>query len=114
MQQDKTHFDIVVVGGGMVGAAAACLLAQQGWQIAVIEQTEPEAYSPEQAMDLRVSAISPVWSDCCSRLAFGTLCWRCESELILNWQPGKFRVWKLIFMRRKPVCLSWALLWKTV
>ena len=59
MQQDKTHFDIVVVGGGMVGAAAACLLAQQGWQIAVIEQTEPEAYSPEQAMDLRVSAISP-------------------------------------------------------
>lgn len=59
MQQDKTHFDIVVVGGGMVGAAAACLLAQQGWQIAVIEQTEPDAYSPEQAMDLRVSAISP-------------------------------------------------------
>lgn len=59
MQQDKTHFDIAVVGGGMVGAAAACLLAQQGWQIAVIEQTEPEAYSPEQAMDLRVSAISP-------------------------------------------------------
>ena len=43
MQQDKTHFDIVVVGGGMVGAAAACLLAQQGWQIAVIEQTEPDA-----------------------------------------------------------------------
>lgn len=59
MQQDKTHFDIAVVGGGMVGAAAACLLAQQGWQIAVIEQTEPDAYSPEQAMDLRVSAISP-------------------------------------------------------
>lgn len=59
MQQDKTHFDIAVVGGGMVGAAAACLLAQQGWQIVVIEQTEPEAYSPEQAMDLRVSAISP-------------------------------------------------------
>jgi len=59
VQQDKTHFDIAVVGGGMVGAAAACLLAQQGWQIAVIEQTEPDAYSPEQAMDLRVSAISP-------------------------------------------------------
>ncbi len=53
------HFDIAVVGGGMVGAAAACLLALQGWQVAVIEQTEPEAYSPEQPMDLRVSAISP-------------------------------------------------------
>jgi 2-octaprenyl-3-methyl-6-methoxy-1,4-benzoquinol hydroxylase len=57
--QEKTQFDIIVMGGGMVGAAAACLLAQQGWQIAVVEQTEPEVYAPEQAMDLRVSAISP-------------------------------------------------------
>lgn len=59
MEHNKTHFDIAVVGGGMVGAAAACLLAQQGWRIAVVEQAEPESYSPEQAMDLRVSAISP-------------------------------------------------------
>lgn len=59
MEHNKTHFDIVVVGGGMVGAAAACLLAQQGWQIAVVEQAEPERYAPAQAMDLRVSAISP-------------------------------------------------------
>lgn len=57
--QERTQFDIIVVGGGMVGAAAACLLAQQGWQISVVEQTEPEVYAPEQAMDLRVSAISP-------------------------------------------------------
>lgn len=57
--QERTQFDLIVVGGGMVGAAAACLLAQQGWQIAVIEQAEPEPYAPEQAMDLRVSAISP-------------------------------------------------------
>jgi 3-demethoxyubiquinol 3-hydroxylase len=58
-QSEMTLFDIVVVGGGMVGAAAACLLAQQGWQIAVVEQAEPESYSPQQEMDLRVSAISP-------------------------------------------------------
>ena len=57
--QERTQFDIIVVGGGMVGAAAACLLAQQGWQIAVVEQAAPEVYAPEQAMDLRVSAISP-------------------------------------------------------
>ena len=59
VEQNKTHFDITVVGGGMVGAAAACLLAQQGWRIAVVEQAEPERYAPDQAMDLRVSAISP-------------------------------------------------------
>jgi 2-octaprenyl-3-methyl-6-methoxy-1,4-benzoquinol hydroxylase len=57
--QERTQFDIIVVGGGMVGAAAACLLAKQGLHIAVVEQAEPEAYSPAQAMDLRVSAISP-------------------------------------------------------
>ena len=57
--QERTQFDIIVVGGGMVGAAAGCLLAQQGLQIAVVEQTEPETYAREQAMDLRVSAISP-------------------------------------------------------
>jgi len=51
-------FDIVVVGGGMVGAASACLLADLGLKVAVVEAKAPIAYSPEQPMDLRVSAIS--------------------------------------------------------
>ncbi|MBL4766059.1 MAG: FAD-dependent monooxygenase [Colwellia sp.] len=52
------HFDCVVVGGGMVGAASALTLAQLGLRVALIEQFEPEPYSPEQSIDLRVSAIS--------------------------------------------------------
>ncbi|MBL4823489.1 MAG: FAD-dependent monooxygenase [Colwellia sp.] len=52
------HFDCVVVGGGMVGAASALTLAQLGLRVALIEQFEPEPYSAEQSIDLRVSAIS--------------------------------------------------------
>ncbi|PKF51840.1 2-octaprenyl-3-methyl-6-methoxy-1,4-benzoquinol hydroxylase [Enterovibrio nigricans] len=53
------QFDIIVVGGGMVGAAAALGLAKQGKRVAMVERNAPIPYSPEQPMDLRVSAISP-------------------------------------------------------
>ncbi|PWF62953.1 2-octaprenyl-3-methyl-6-methoxy-1,4-benzoquinol hydroxylase [Shewanella sp. BC20] len=55
---DTRVFDVILVGGGMVGAATAIGLAKQGLQVAVIESFAPEAYSPEQALDVRVSAIS--------------------------------------------------------
>ncbi len=52
------HFDCVVIGAGMVGAASALSLAQLGLKVAIVEQHIPESYSAEQALDLRVSAIS--------------------------------------------------------
>lgn len=52
------NFDCVVIGGGMVGAASAITLAQLGLTVAVVEQFQPKEYSPEQAIDLRISAIS--------------------------------------------------------
>ena len=52
------QFDCVVVGGGMVGAASALSLAALGLKVAIIEKSAPELFSPEQAFDLRVSAIS--------------------------------------------------------
>ncbi|MBM7455106.1 2-octaprenyl-3-methyl-6-methoxy-1,4-benzoquinol hydroxylase [Oceanisphaera litoralis] len=52
------HCDIAIIGGGMVGALAAALLAPTGLSIRVIEAKAPAAFSPEQAPDLRVSAIS--------------------------------------------------------
>ena len=51
-------YDAVVVGGGMVGAATAIGLGQLGLKVAVIEAFAPRAYDSEQALDLRVSAIS--------------------------------------------------------
>ena len=51
-------YDIVVVGGGMVGAATAIGFAQQGMRVAVIEGLAPQAFEKTQPMDIRVSAIS--------------------------------------------------------
>jgi len=52
-------FDIVVVGAGMVGAAAASLLARSGFTVAVVDHREPGPFNPQEPVGLRVSAISP-------------------------------------------------------
>lgn len=54
-----TEFDLVILGGGMVGATLACALQERGLKIAVIEATPPSPFAPEQPHDLRVSALSP-------------------------------------------------------
>ncbi|MCL1123837.1 FAD-dependent oxidoreductase [Shewanella surugensis] len=58
MQGIDIQHDVVIIGGGMVGAASAVGLAQLGINVAVLEMSEPKAYQPEQPLDLRVSAIS--------------------------------------------------------
>ena len=50
--------DVIVVGGGMVGATLACALADQGRAVAVIEARESAPFVPGDDYDLRVSAIS--------------------------------------------------------
>jgi 2-octaprenyl-3-methyl-6-methoxy-1,4-benzoquinol hydroxylase len=52
------NFDVVINGGGMVGAATALALAEAGLSIAVIEAKPPKLFSVDQAMDLRVSALN--------------------------------------------------------
>jgi 2-octaprenyl-3-methyl-6-methoxy-1,4-benzoquinol hydroxylase len=51
-------FDLIIVGGSMVGATLACALADTQLRIAVIEPITPEPFEAAQDHDLRVSAIN--------------------------------------------------------
>ena len=50
--------EAAVVGGGMVGAAAALGLAQNGFRVAVIDHALPPAFDAASAPDVRISSVS--------------------------------------------------------
>jgi len=52
------EYDVLIVGGGMVGATVACALGNSALSVALVEQTSPATFSPEQDHDMRVSALS--------------------------------------------------------
>jgi len=52
------HYDIIIVGGGMVGAASALALGGSGLRVAVIEARAAQPYDAGADADLRVSAIT--------------------------------------------------------
>ena len=59
--RNRNDFDVVIVGGGMVGACLAALIARDerlaGWRVALLESAAPSP--PRDAdVDLRVSALS--------------------------------------------------------
>lgn len=52
------QYDIVIVGGGMVGAALACALVDSPLRVALVESRAPQPYRADSLPDLRVSAIT--------------------------------------------------------
>jgi 2-octaprenylphenol hydroxylase len=52
------HFEVIVVGGGMVGAAVACALGHGGVRTLLLDKAEPMREWPPEPVDLRVSALT--------------------------------------------------------
>ncbi len=51
-------FAVIVVGGGIVGATAACALAQAGIDVALLDARNPARTWPADPIDIRVSALT--------------------------------------------------------
>jgi len=56
--KDKQHYDMIIVGGGMVGATLACALGNSQLKIAVVEARQSNFNWPEGSHDIRVSALT--------------------------------------------------------
>lgn len=54
----KREFDVIIVGGGLVGAACALALSRQNLSVALVER-RPADTLPDAALDSRIYAISP-------------------------------------------------------
>ena len=54
----RGQIDVAVVGGGVVGAACALVLAREGLEVMLVEGREPPRWSPSHP-DLRVYAFAP-------------------------------------------------------
>ncbi|MFA6052629.1 MAG: UbiH/UbiF/VisC/COQ6 family ubiquinone biosynthesis hydroxylase [Methylobacter sp.] len=52
------RYEVIVVGGGMVGAATACALAHGGVKVALLDRFNPERQWPAEPVDIRVSALT--------------------------------------------------------
>src|SRR5690606_22692289 len=51
--------DVIVVGGGVVGAATALALARDGFAVQLVEARQPRPWQAEAELDLRVFALAP-------------------------------------------------------
>ncbi|MEO1904345.1 MAG: FAD-dependent oxidoreductase, partial [Methylococcales bacterium] len=52
------QYEVIVVGGGVVGATVACGLANKGISVALLNKENPPRILPQSDYDLRVSALT--------------------------------------------------------
>ena len=54
----RKRYEVIVVGGGMSGAAVACALGYGGVRAALLDKAEPARQWPPEPIDIRVSALT--------------------------------------------------------
>jgi len=95
MNTTDLEVDLLVVGGGMVGAALAAACCGRGLRIAVTEARAPQRAWPAGDIDLRVSALSRASQRLLARLGRGPSVW--ERILELGASPYReMRVWDAV------------------
>ena len=57
-RRSSSLLDVAVVGGGMVGAAAALALAREGFHVGLLEARDPAPWRPDDEVDLRVVGLA--------------------------------------------------------
>lgn len=60
--------DIAILGAGMVGLSAALLLANDGWQVALVDPYLPKLEWPTGSHDLRTVALNPHAIECLRKI----------------------------------------------
>lgn len=58
MKNTQKQYDVIIIGGGMVGLTLACALGRQEFSVAVVEANQPVDVNVNDEYELRVSAIS--------------------------------------------------------
>lgn len=58
--RSQEYFDLVIIGGGLVGASLACALRDQSLKIALIDKTKPVEIKSENFLDAKALALSHI------------------------------------------------------
>lgn len=82
----EPRFDIVVVGGGLVGSAAALGFSRQGYSVALLERAEPKEFTGRLGFDPRMLALAPKWKTFIETLAEGAWNHQGAFEHLVAWE----------------------------
>src|SRR5471030_3150062 len=112
MNNSEKSFDAVVVGGGMVGAAAALGLAQHGFSVALIENESPAEFDASAPVDLRISAIGCASVRFLQKLGVWSAIEKMRSTPYRRLETWKMKALRSFSMRLHWACLNWVSWWK--
>ncbi len=80
------RFEVLVIGGGLVGAAAALGLERIGYSVALFERAVPREVRGRLGFDARMIALAPKWKDFLEGFGDGAWHHHGQFERLLAWE----------------------------
>jgi 2-octaprenylphenol hydroxylase len=84
--RDANDFDVVVAGGGLVGAAAALALVRTGCTVALIDRAVPGVVRGTLGFDLRTVALNPASANLLESVGVWSRLTRCPFKRLYVWE----------------------------